>query len=63
MFIPWRPTKEEIERWFKTKELEFAQQNNKDPIVTPHKYLEKYVFIDMHEVFFVIFHTYCRSGY
>jgi hypothetical protein len=55
MFIPWRPTKEEIERWLKTKELEFVQQDNRNPGVTPHKYLEKYVFTDLHEVFFCDF--------
>jgi hypothetical protein len=52
MFIPWRPTKEKIEIWLKTKELEFAQQYNRNPRVSPHKYLEKYMFTDLHEVFF-----------
>jgi hypothetical protein len=47
--------KEEIERWLKIKELEFVQQNNKNPRVTPQKYLEKYVFTDLHEVFFCEF--------
>jgi hypothetical protein len=55
MFIPWRPTKEEIERWLKTKELEFLQQDNINLGVTLCKYLEKYVFIDLHEVFFCDF--------
>jgi hypothetical protein len=39
----------------KTKELEFAQKDNRNPRVTPHKYLEKYVFTDLHEVFFCDF--------
>jgi hypothetical protein len=51
MFIPWRPMKEEIERWLKTKELEFEQQDNRNIGVTLRKYLEKFVFIDLHEVF------------
>jgi hypothetical protein len=55
MFIPWRPTKEEIERWLKPKDLEFAQQDNRNPRVTSCKYLEKYVFTDLHEVFFCDF--------
>jgi hypothetical protein len=55
MFIPWRPTKEEIERWLKAKELKFERQDNRNPRVTPHKYLEKYVFTDLHEVFFCDF--------
>jgi hypothetical protein len=30
-------------------------KDNKNPRVTPHKYLEKYVFTDLHEVFFCEF--------
>jgi hypothetical protein len=55
MLIPWNPTKEEIEIWLKTKEIEFVQQDNINPRVTPRKYLEKYVFTDLHEVFFCDF--------
>ena len=51
----WNPKKAEIKRWLKTKELEFAQKDNRNHRVTPHKYLEKYVFIDLHEVFFCDF--------
>jgi hypothetical protein len=39
----------------KTKNLEFAQQDNINLGVTPCKYLEKYVFTDLHEVFFYDF--------
>jgi hypothetical protein len=55
MFRPWNPMKEEIESWLKTKELEFAQKDNRNPKLTPHKYLDKYVFSDLHEVFFCDF--------
>jgi hypothetical protein len=55
MFISSRPTKEEIERWLKTREIDFSQQDNRNPRVTPCKYLEKYVFVDLHEVFFCDF--------
>jgi hypothetical protein len=48
---PWNPTKEEIKSWLKTKELDFTQQDNRNHRVRPHKYLEKYVFTDLHEVF------------
>jgi hypothetical protein len=51
IFRPWNPTKVEIESWLKTKELDFAQKDNKNLKLTPHKYLDKYVFIDLHEVF------------
>jgi hypothetical protein len=39
----------------KKKELEFAQKDNRNPRITPRKYLEKYVFTDLHEVFFCDF--------
>jgi hypothetical protein len=51
----WNPTKAEIESWIRKKELEFAHKDNQNPRITPHKYLEKYVFIDLHEVFFCDF--------
>jgi hypothetical protein len=52
---PWNPMKEEIEGWLRTKELEFSQKDNRNPRITPHKYLDKYVFTDLHEVFFCDF--------
>jgi hypothetical protein len=55
MFKQWNPTKDEIKRWMKTKEPEFAQKDNRNPKLTPHKYLDKYVFSDLHEVFFYDF--------
>jgi hypothetical protein len=55
MLRPWNPTKAEIEIWLKTKELEFAQKDNINPKLTPCKYLDKYVFTDLHEVFFCDF--------
>jgi hypothetical protein len=55
MFEPWNPMKVDIERWLKTKELEFAQKDNINPKLTSQKYLDKYVFIDLHEVFFCDF--------
>jgi hypothetical protein len=55
MLRSWNPTKVEIERWLKTKDLEFAQKDNKNLKLIPHKYLDKYVFNDLHEVFFCDF--------
>jgi hypothetical protein len=39
----------------KTKELEFAQKDNKDPKLISCKYMDKYVLSDLHEVFFCDF--------
>ena len=55
MFRTWNPTKVDIERWLKTKELEFAQKDNRNPKITPHKSMDKYMFSDLHEVFFCDF--------
>jgi hypothetical protein len=55
MFILWNPTKVEIESWLKTRELDFAQKDNKNTNITPCKYLDRYVFRDLHEVFFYDF--------
>jgi hypothetical protein len=55
MLRPWNPTKAEIEGWLRTKELEFAQKDNRNPSITPRKYLDKYMFTDLHEVFFCDF--------
>jgi hypothetical protein len=55
MFRPWNPMKVEIERWLKIKELEFAWKDNIKPKLTPHKYLDKYMFSNLHEVFFFDF--------
>jgi signal recognition particle subunit SEC65 len=55
MLRPWNPTKEEIESCLRKKEMEFAQKDNKNPRVTARKYLEKYIFTDLHEVVFCDF--------
>jgi hypothetical protein len=55
MLRPWNPMKEDIERWLKTKELEFTQKDNRNQKLTLCKYLDKYVFTDLYEVFFCDF--------
>jgi len=55
MFRPWNPTKVEIEISLKMKELEFGKKDNINPKLTQHKYLDKYVFNDLHDVFFCDF--------
>jgi hypothetical protein len=55
MFRLWNPPKEDIERRLKKKELQFAQKDNINPKITLRKYLDKYVFSDLHEVFFCDF--------
>jgi hypothetical protein len=52
MLRPWNPMKEDIEAWLKTKEMDFTQKDNRNLKLTLYKYLDKYVFTDLHEVFF-----------
>jgi hypothetical protein len=47
--------KEKIESWLKTKELEFTHKYNRNLKLTLCKYLDKYVFSDLHETFFCYF--------
>jgi hypothetical protein len=47
--------KVEIEGWLRAKELEFSQKDNRNPNITPHKYLDKHVLTDLQEVFFYDF--------
>jgi hypothetical protein len=47
--------KAEIESCLNTKELEFAQKDNINLKLTLRKYLDKYVFSDLHGVFFCYF--------
>jgi hypothetical protein len=47
--------KKEIERWLETKQLEFTQKYNKGSRYTPRQYLQRYVFIDLHEEYFFFF--------
>jgi hypothetical protein len=48
-------TKEEIGWWLETKESEFSRDKNKNLRIIWEKWLERYVFIDLHEIFFVDF--------
>jgi hypothetical protein len=43
--------KADIESWLKKKEIEFAEKDNINLKLMSCKYLEKYVFTDLHEVF------------
>jgi hypothetical protein len=51
----WRPTKEEIGWWLEMKECEFSRDQNKNPWISLEQWLQRYVFTDLHEIFFVEF--------
>ena len=53
----WNPSKEEIENWVEAKEREFVEQENINPRISAKDWLQRYIFSDIHEVFFATFFT------
>jgi hypothetical protein len=51
----WRHTKEEIGHWFDVKEINVFVDQNKNPWINTKKCLQRYVFTNLHEIFFVDF--------
>ena len=51
----WHPTKEELNQWVGYKEKEFAATENKSSTLSTEDWLQKYIFIDLHEIFFVTY--------
>jgi hypothetical protein len=48
-------TKEDIGQWLDMKEIEFVVDQNKNPWISVEKWLQRYVFTNLHEIFFVDF--------
>ena len=48
----WHPELSEIDAWFEAKTKEFAEKENKNPNRDTKAWLQKYISIDVHEVFF-----------
>ena len=51
----WHPSKEEIENWVEVKEKEFAEKENINPRLSTEDWLQRYIFTDLHEIFFATF--------
>ena len=51
----WNPSKEEIENWVEAKEKVFVEKENKNPRFSVEDWLQRYIFIDLHEIFFANF--------
>ena len=56
----WHPTKEELNHQVESKEKEFAEKENKSPRLSTQDWLQKYIFTDLHEIFFA---TYANELY
>jgi len=55
MSCHWNPTKKEIEEWLDKKIHEFATQENKTLHVSEKRWLDRYVYIEIHKIFFASF--------
>ena len=51
----WHPTRYEVNRWVESKEKEFAEHENKSPILSTEDWLQKHIFTDIHTIFFVTY--------
>ena len=51
----WHPELSEIDAWFETKTKEFAKKENKSHNRDSEAWLQKYIYTDVHEVFFATF--------
>ena len=48
----WFPSKTEIQKWIEDQERDFAEAQNKKPNLNIEDWLERYTFIDIHDIFF-----------
>ena len=49
------PSKEEIKSWVESKEKEFVEKENINPRLSVEDWLQRYIFTDLHEIFFGTF--------
>ena len=52
----WRASVKEIGDWIKDTYLKFAEQENKYPRRSLDDFLQRYIFSDIHEIFFASIH-------
>ena len=48
----WFPSKKEIKKWIEDQEKDFSESLNKNPNLSIEYWLEKYIFTDIHKIFF-----------
>ena len=51
----WHSKLSEIDAWFEAKTKEFTKKENRNPNHNTEVWLQKYIYIDVHEVFFATF--------
>jgi hypothetical protein len=48
----WFPSKTKTQKWIEDQEKDFTEAQNKNPNLRSKDWLEKYIFTDIHEIFF-----------
>jgi hypothetical protein len=48
----WRKNREEIKEWLEGKKRDFSKEENRKPHLNNEQWLQRYVFKDLHEIFF-----------
>lgn len=55
MFHRWNSTKKEIEKWLDQEIHEFVPQENRNLHLSKEDWLNRYMYIEVHEIFFCTF--------
>jgi hypothetical protein len=48
----WFPLKTDIQNWIEDQERDFVEAQNKNPKLSTKYWLQRYIFTDIHEIFF-----------
>jgi hypothetical protein len=48
----WRPIRKRSHEWIERKQQEFSREQNRNPRLNDEQWLQRYVFTDLHEIFF-----------
>jgi hypothetical protein len=48
----WFPSNIEIQKWIEDQERDFTKSQNKNPKLSTKDWLQRYIFTDIHEIFF-----------
>jgi hypothetical protein len=48
----WFPSKTKTQKWIEDQEKDFVEAQDKNPNLSSEDWLEKYIFTDIHEIFF-----------
>ena len=51
----WHPTRDKLNEWVWSNQKEFAERENKSPILSTEDWLQKHIVTDLHAIFFVTF--------